>query len=319
VDVAEPVAVGVVAEAAVAAVAVAEDVAVAVAGVVAKEAEADMFAHDVPKLGIGWRPELALAIERRKDLEFVEIVAENWSVKDLPEPLIKLHDRGTMVIPHGVSLSLGGASLPDLKRVRRLNELAKRFNSPFVSEHIAFVRGKALDSGHLLPVPRTRSAVKVLVENTMFCKEHLSVPLVLENIAYLCDWKNSELDEAEFITEILEATDSMMLIDIANLMANSLNHNFDPVEFLKKIPLQRIAYVHVAGGIIRDGLYHDTHAHPVPGGVHALLTQLCQLSRPPMVMLERDDLFPQADVLNAELDAIKAAAALASKGAILTR
>jgi uncharacterized protein (UPF0276 family) len=264
------------------------------------------------KLGIGWRPELAVAIERRNDLEFVEIVAENWSVKELPAPLIKLHNRGTVVIPHGVSLSLGGASLPDLKRIKRLNELAQRFDSPFVSEHIAFVRGKSLDSGHLLPVPRTRSAVKVLVENISYCKEHLAVPLVLENIAYLCDWKNSELDEAEFVCEILEATDSMLLLDVANLMANSLNHNFDAVEFLKKIPLRRIAYVHVAGGIMRDGLYHDTHAHPVPRGVHELLTRLCELKRPPMVMLERDDSFPQAEIINAELDAIKSALSGAS-------
>jgi uncharacterized protein len=278
-----------------------------------------MSANDIPKLGIGWRPELAVAIERRIDLEFVEIVAENWSVKELPVPLLKLHNRGIMVIPHGVSLSLGGASLPDLKRIKRLNELAERFDSPFVSEHIAFVRGKTLDSGHLLPVPRTRSAVKVLVENISFCKEHLSVPLVLENIAYLCDWKNSELDEAEFITEILEATDSMLLLDIANLMANSLNHDFDAVGFLKKIPLQRIAYVHVAGGVMRDGLYHDTHAHPVPGSVHDLLTKLCELIRPLMVMLERDDSFPQADILNAELDAIKSATSFASKGVMLRR
>ena len=300
-----------------------------------RERGIDMFANDahnistrnIPKLGIGWRPELAVAIERRKDLEFVEIVAENWSVKELPEPLIKLHNRGTMVIPHGVSLSLGGASLPDLKRIKRLNDLAQRFDSPFVSEHIAFVRGKTLDSGHLLPVPRTRSAVKVLVENISFCKEHLAVPLVLENIAYLCDWRNSELDEAEFVTEILEATDSMMLLDVANLMANSLNHNFDAVEFLKKIPLQRIAYVHVAGGIMRDGLYHDTHAHPVPGGVHELLTRLCELRQPPMVMLERDDVFPQADILNAELDEIKSATSFPSNersneishGVVLTR
>jgi uncharacterized protein (UPF0276 family) len=300
-----------------------------------EERGTDMFANgtkdistpNISKLGIGWRPELAVAIERRKDLEFVEIVAENWSVKELPEPLIKLHNRGTVVIPHGVSLSLGGASLPDLKRIKRLNDLAQRFDSPFVSEHIAFVRGKTLDSGHLLPVPRTRSAVKVLVENISFCKEHLAVPLVLENIAYLCDWKNSELDEAEFVTEILEATDSMMLLDVANLMANSLNHNFDAVEFLKKIPLQRIAYVHVAGGVMRDGLYHDTHAHPVALPVHELLTRLCELVQPPRVMLERDDLFPQAGILNAELDAIKAATAFASiegssnisHGAVLTR
>ena len=264
-----------------------------------------MMTDNIPKLGIGWRPELAVAIERRTDLEFVEIVAENLPVNALPEPLLNLHRRGLTVIPHGVSLSLGGAQLPDVNRLRRLNELAKRFGSPFVSEHIAFVRGGTLESGHLLPVPRTERAVSVLVDNIMFAKEHLSVPLVLENIAYLCEWNNSELDEAEFVSQILEETDSMMLLDVANLMANAVNHNFDGINYLRKIPLDRVAYVHVAGGFARDGMYHDTHAHPVPFGVHELIKQLCALKVPPMIMLERDDMFPSEDKLNAELDAIK--------------
>jgi uncharacterized protein (UPF0276 family) len=276
-----------------------------------------MMTNNIPKLGIGWRPELAVAIERRTDLEFVEIVAENWPVKDLPEPLLNLHRRGLTVIPHGVSLSLGSAQLPDVNRLRRLNELAKRFGSPFVSEHIAFVRGERLESGHLLPVPRTERSVSVLVDNIMFAKERLSVPLVLENIAYLCEWQNSELDEAEFVTQILEETGSLMLLDVANLMANAINHNFDAMSYLRKIPLDRVAYVHVAGGFIRDGMYHDTHAHPVPFGVHELTKQLCALKVPPMIMLERDDMFPSEEKLNAELDAIKLAVSSYSDEAVV--
>jgi uncharacterized protein (UPF0276 family) len=160
--------------------------------------------------------------------------------------------------------------------------------------------------------------VKVLVDNISFCKERLDVPLVLENIAYLCDWKNSELSEAEFITEILESTDSRMLLDVANLMANSLNHDFDAIEFLHEIPLHRVAYVHLAGGTMRDGHYHDTHAHPVPERVHELLSRLCEIIQPPMIMLERDDNFPQANVLNQELDAIKNVCARASRGAVVS-
>jgi uncharacterized protein (UPF0276 family) len=257
------------------------------------------------KLGIGWRPELALAIERRADLDFVEIVAENWSVKMLPPPLIQLHERGLTVIPHGISLSLGGAHLPDVNRIQRLNDLALRFDSPFVSEHIAFVRGKKLDSGHLLPLPRTEQAIRVVIENIQFTKERLKVPLVLENIAYLCEWQNSEFDEAEFITQILEETDSMMLLDVANLFANAVNHDFDAVAYLKRIPLERVAYVHVAGGTLRGGMYHDTHAHRVTAGIIHLLEQLCLMRMPPRIMLERDDLFPSELVLNEELNSIK--------------
>lgn len=247
---------------------------------------------------------MAVAIERRTDLEFVEVLFENIGEKSIPAPLITLKERGLTVIPHAVSMSLGGAQRPDIKRLKKLNRLAENLGAPFVSEHIAFVRAAGKESGHLLPVPRTKAGLNVLVENISIAKEHLTVPLVLENIATLCEWKNSQMDEAEFITELLEATDCGLLLDVANLYANSLNHNFDALDFLKQLPLNRIAYVHTAGGVFTKGIYHDTHAHPVVEGVHELLASLMELTTPPRVMLERDDNFPCQDSFNAELDAI---------------
>jgi uncharacterized protein (UPF0276 family) len=255
-------------------------------------------------LGIGWRPEFALAIERRSDLGFVEIVAENIDSDDLPTPLAKLRDRGVRIIPHGISLSLGGAENVDLKRVEQLAKLAERFDAPLVSEHIAFVRAGGVESGHLLPVPRTRGAMNVLVENVLLAKRHLPVPLALENISTLVAWPDAEMSEAEFVTELLERTDTLLLLDIANLWANCQNLGGDPVEMLRQFPLARLAYVHMGGGIERDGVYHDTHAAAVPDGAIDLLRQLCQLASPPGVMLERDDHFPSDRELNEELDRI---------------
>ena len=106
-------------------------------------------------LGIGWRPELALAIDRRRGLGFVEIVAENIDPDRPPDALVRLMDRGVRVIPHGISLSLGGAEPIERPRVKRLADLANRFGSPLVSEHIAFVRAGGMEAGHLLPLPRT--------------------------------------------------------------------------------------------------------------------------------------------------------------------
>ncbi|MDZ4834270.1 MAG: DUF692 domain-containing protein [Candidatus Melainabacteria bacterium] len=255
------------------------------------------------KLGIGWRPEIALAIERRHDLEFVEVLFENTQC-GIPEALCRLKDRGVAIIPHAVSFSLGGAERPDVKRLRRFNRLAVALGAPFVSEHIAFVRADNKESGHLLPVPRTKKALQVVVENVLIAREHLSVPLVLENIATICDWKNSEMEETEFISEILKQTGCSMLLDIANLYANSVNHGFNAVDLLNQLPLEKIAYVHTAGGVVRDGVYHDTHAHPVTTGVHNLLETLLTMTTPPRVMLERDDNFPDEATIHNELDSI---------------
>jgi uncharacterized protein len=261
----------------------------------------------VPKLGlgIGWRPEIALLIERRDDLGFVELVAEDFDTRGpLPAPVEHLRQRGVAVVPHGVSLSLGGAEPLDRGRLSALARLAERLEAPLVSEHIAFVRAGGLETGHLLPLPRTREALELLVANAREAQKALPVPLALENIATLFEWPNPEMDEAAFLTELLERADVLLLLDIANVYANARNHGYDPRELLDRIPLSRIAYVHIAGGVEQGGMYHDSHTHEVGAAVLDLLADLCSRAAVPGVMLERDDRFPPDAQLNAELDAI---------------
>lgn len=258
-------------------------------------------------LGIGWRPELALDIDRRPDLGFVEIVAENIHPSRIPPPLRALRERGVQVIPHGISLSLGGAEPLDKSTLRRLADLAKELDAPLVSEHIAFVRAGGVEAGHLLPLPRTRAALDVLTNNVRTAQDALPVPLALENIAALFDWPDREMDEAEFIGRILDKTGASLLLDVANVWANARNLGGNPQGILRQMPLEKLAYVHVAGGVERNGIYHDTHAASVPQGVLDLLTDLSRLADLPGVMLERDDHFPTTTEMNRELDAIMAA------------
>jgi uncharacterized protein (UPF0276 family) len=265
-------------------------------------------------VGIGWREELAGFVGRRQGLGFVEVVAESLHAdRPLPDGLEALRRRGMPVVPHGVRLSLGSAGEPDPCRVGHLAALAERLGSPLVSEHVAFVRGGGLEAGHLLPVPRTRAALDVLAANVRLAQAELPVPLALEHVAALLEWPAPELDEAAFLTELLERTGALLLLDLANLWANARNHGGDPLAFLDALPLERIAYVHVAGGVERDGLYHDTHAHPTPPAVLELVAELSRRRDPPGVMLERDDAYPPEPELAAELDAIAAACHLAGR------
>jgi uncharacterized protein (UPF0276 family) len=260
-------------------------------------------------VGIGWREELAGFVARRERLGFVEVVAESLHHdRPLPAGLEALRRRGVPVVPHGVRLSLGSAGGPDPARVGHLARLAERLEAPLVSEHVAFVRGGGLEAGHLLPVPRTRDALDVLATNMRLAQAGLGVPLALEHVAALVEWPAPELDEAAFLTELLDRTGALLLLDVANLHANARNHGGDPLAFLDALPLERIAYVHVAGGVERDGLYHDTHAHPTPDAVLDLVAELCSRRDPPGVLLERDDDYPPEPELTAELDAIAAAA-----------
>ncbi len=257
--------------------------------------------------GIGWRPELALAIDRRPGLGFVELIAEDFWDGPLPAAVEQLRQRGVAVVPHAISLSLGGASAPDPHRLRRLARLAERVRAPLVSEHLCFVRAGGVESGHLLPLPRTPEALEVVVANVRAARAALPVPLALENIATLFEWPGGALSEAAFLRAVLERTDTLLLLDVENLYANARNHDFDPLAYLDELPLERIAYVHIAGGYERDGIWHDTHTCAVDPAVLGLLEEVSSRVALPGVLLERDDDFPGEAELNAELDAIAAA------------
>lgn len=259
-------------------------------------------------VGIGWRPELAAFIANLEQLRFVEVVAESVDpAVPLPRPLSALRQRGVQVIPHGLRLSLGGAQRPQRRRLEHLARVADAFGSPLVSEHVAFVRAGGAEAGHLMPVPRTAEALEVLIENVNDAQAALPVALALEHVAALVEWPEAEMDEATFLTELLEATNAALLLDVSNLYANSHNHGFDALDFLARVPLERLAYVHVGGGTEQDGTYLDTHTDPVVPAVLKLVEELCALTTPPGVMLERDDDFPPPKILAAELSAIKAA------------
>ncbi|WP_078987574.1 DUF692 domain-containing protein [Streptomyces sp. XY332] len=258
-------------------------------------------------VGIGWRPEIADAVERLPGLDWVEVVAENICPGHLPASLLRLRERGVRVVPHGVSLGLGGAERPDAQKLAALGERAVALGAPLVTEHIAFVRtaSPALEAGHLLPVQRTRDALDVLCENVRIAQDALPVPLALENIAALIPWPGEELTEARFLTELVERTGVRLLIDVANLHTNRVNRGEDPFAVLDAIPLEALAYVHVAGGVERGGVWHDTHAHPVPAVVLDILAELRNRVEPAGVLLERDDDFPAEAELAGELAAIR--------------
>jgi len=258
-------------------------------------------------VGVGWRPEIADTLAALPVLPFTEVIAESVRPAEPPPALLSLLERGTVVVPHGVRLSLGGAEPVAAHRVRHLAEVAEALRAPLVSDHIAYVRAGGLEVGHLTPVPRTREAVDVIVDNVRRVRADLPVPIALEPIAALFDWPEDELTEAQFLTEIVERTDAPLLLDIANVYANAVNRGEDPTALLDALPLERVAYVHVAGGEESDGVYHDTHTDPTPPAVLDLIRELCARRRPPALMLERDGHYPPADELRAELDAIAAA------------
>ncbi|GAB3212087.1 DUF692 domain-containing protein [Nocardia tengchongensis] len=267
-------------------------------------------------LGIGWRREICGIVATLDGIGFCEVIAESLATGNsgrrrragvtVPEELGELVARGIPAVPHGISLSLGGAEAVDDRRVAHLAECARALGSPLVSEHIAFVRAGGLEAGHLLPVPRTREALDALERNIFRASRQLDVPLAVENIAALFEWPDAEYSEAEFLQELVERTGVYLLLDIANVYANARNTSHDPLTELLRLPAERVAYCHIAGGHESDGRYIDTHVHQVPAEVLDLVAEFATGRSVPL-MLERDGNYPPATELAAELNAIAAA------------
>ncbi|MFF0523919.1 DUF692 domain-containing protein [Actinomadura nitritigenes] len=271
-------------------------------------------APDLPDLGVGlgWRPEIAGFVGALPGLRFTEVIAESVHPARPAPGLLELRGRGAAVVPHGVKLSLGGAEPVAAERVAHLAACAEALGAPLVSEHVAFVRAGGIEAGHLLPVPRTRAALDALTANVRRTQAELPVPLAVEPIAALFDWPDAEYAEGDFLTELLDRTGALLLLDVANVHANARNRGEDPLDLIDRLPLERVAYCHVAGGVERDGRYHDTHTAAVPQEVLDLIREVCARRRPPGFLLERDGRYPPTGELQAELDAIAAASGLAA-------
>ena len=242
---------------------------------------------NVGGVGIGFRRELAHALlSEPTAVDFVEVVAETCRDRASLREAMALRELWP-VIPHGVKLSLGSAEGVDLARAKEFGRIARELDAPLVSEHVSFVRAGGREIGHLTELPMTREAIRIVARNVAALRRVLpDVPLRLENVARAFVWPEGmhEMSEGEFYAEITLATGCALLLDVGNLYANAVNASLDPSAVLASFPLDRVAMLHVAGGVREHGFYFDTHAHPVPSEVFDLVARIPNVP----VLLERD-------------------------------
>ncbi|WP_437769238.1 DUF692 family multinuclear iron-containing protein [Sorangium sp. So ce281] len=272
-------------------------------------------------VGVGFRPELAAdLLSAPGAVDFVEVVAEACFASPAARREASAIARIWPVVPHGVKLSLGSASGIDMDRARRLGALCRELAAPVVSEHVAFVRGGGREIGHLTALPYTLEAARAVAKNVAAARRALpDIPLLLENAACTLRFPGDALEEGDFYAEVVARTGCDLLLDVGNVYANAVNAGVDPAELVGSYPLERVAMIHIAGGAVEHGFYFDTHAHPVPAPVFALLAQVVVRAGPLPILLERDGDFPPFAALAAEIATARAIARSAPSRPTLTR
>ena len=205
------------------------------------------------------------------------------------------------VLTHGLTMSVGGFDPWDEDYLQDLGHFLTRTGTPWHSEHLCFTSVDGSCLHELLPLPFTRESVRHTISRARALQTRLPVPLLLENITYYAELGAAEMDEADFITAVLEGADVGWLLDVNNVYVNALNFGFDPKEWLARMPLERVAQLHIAGHKKFGNLTVDTHGADVIDPVIDLMQwTLGRLGRPVPVLLERDNHIPELDLLLAE-------------------
>lgn len=272
---------------------------------VARGAAAEGFAARLPALGVGLgfreplRGEIFL---RRDEIDFLEITADHYldATREKLRELDLLREHFTL-IPHALDLSLGSAEGLDADYLRKLARLVRRLDPPWWSEHVAFTRAGGVEIGHLAPTPFSAEAARVFARNVANARAHIDAPLILENITYTLTLPGATHGEAEFLSEVVERADCGLLLDVTNLHINSVNHGYDPREFLGRLPLGRVVQLHFVGGHRHGRELIDSHSERTPEEVWDIMRHVLERAPVRGAVLERDENLPPLAELLAEL------------------
>jgi hypothetical protein len=246
----------------------------------------------------------ALETGQPEHTDFMEVAPENWI--DVGGQLGRRFRQFTERYPfvcHGLSLNLGGFAPLDEVFLNKLKHFLKNHNIRCYSEHLSY----CADDGHLydlMPIPFTEDAVKHTAARIRQTQDILGQRIAIENISYYAA-PGQQMSEAEFVNAVLEEADCDLLLDVNNIYVNSVNHRYDPAEYLKAMPAERIVYGHTAGHYNEaEDLIVDTHGADVIDPVWTLLeTAYAYLGTFP-TLLERDFNIPPLGNLLREVETI---------------
>lgn len=255
--------------------------------------------------GLGFRrdlvPELqaALAAEVSLGIDFFELAPENWI--DLGGRHARILRQFTERFPfvcHGLSLSLGGMTPLDQMLLQKIKAFMAEHQIALYTEHLSY----CADHGHLydlMPIPATWEAVRHVAGRIRQVQDMLGQRIAIENASYYVAAPISEMDEPDFIRAVLAEADCWLHLDVNNVYVNSVNFGFDPLDYLARLPAERVVYLHMAGHYQEaPDLIIDTHGAQVIDPVWNLLAVAYERVGAHPTCLERDfNIPPLAELL----------------------
>ena len=239
------------------------------------------------------------------EVDFMEVAPENWIHVGgkLGKKFRYFTERYPMLI-HGLSLSIGAPSPLNETLLLDIKAFMREHGISFYSEHLSYCGddGQLYD---LMPLPFTEDTVKYVAARIRRAQDILEQRMAVENVSYYAP-ADTSMTEIDFTNAVLEEADCDLLLDINNIVVNSINHKYDAREFMLAMPAERIKYFHLAGHYVEaEDLRIDTHGDTVSDPVWGLLKDAYDHFGPVPTLLERDFNFPPITELIDEVNRIK--------------
>ena len=268
-----------------------------------------------PRPGVGYKPQhFAALLAAPGPVAWLEIHAENYmgaGGRPLAQ-LCHLAERFAISV-HGVGLSIGGEGPLDADHLARLKRLCDWLNPASFSEHLAWSTHEGAFLNDLLPLPYTAATLNRVADHVDTVQGALGRRMLLENSSTYLAFAETEMGEVEFLSEIARRTGCGLLLDVNNVYVSGTNQNYDPMGYLRALPMELVGEIHLGGHHIDaddhgNPLLIDSHGAEVVDPVWALYAQVIAIGGPRPTLIEWDNDVPAWPVLAAE--AARAAAVM---------
>jgi uncharacterized protein (UPF0276 family) len=254
-------------------------------------------------LGVGLRTvHFDYILQNHPSVDWFEIISENFmDSQGRPRHVLTQVAERYPVVMHGVSLSIGSTDPLNFEYLGKLKSLSREIKPKWISDHVCWTGVAGRNTHDLLPMPLTEASLKHVVKRIRILQDFLERPFVLENPSTYVGFTGSTLSEWEFIARLADEADCGLLLDVNNVYVSSVNHDFDPEEFIRSVPHERVVQFHLAGHTNRQTHLLDTHDGQVIDPVWKLYRLAHQLTGGVSTLLEWDARIPPFPVLHAEV------------------
>lgn len=260
---------------------------------------------NLPDLGFGMglrTVHYPYILENNPPVDWFEIISENFmDTGGKPMYILDQIRERYPVVMHGVSMSIGSTDPLNMEYLRKLKELAKRINAPWVSDHLCWTGVAGKNVHDLLPMVYNEEALRHTVARVRQVSEILERPLMIENPSAYIEFATSDMTEWDFMARLGEEADCGFLLDVNNIYVSSYNHSFDAKLYVDAIPADRIVQYHLAGHTNNGTHIIDTHSDHVIDQVWELYRRSNELTGGRATMVEWDDDIPSFEVVFAEV------------------